>query len=325
VNGYRIPEDLRSAKREARRRYLRKPTGTRHETYVHSTLHAENVTGVGIGRKVTAGAKTDELAVRIYVRSKVPESILGRRKVPKRLDGIATDVIVSSPFRALGADFDTARQSHRPLAPGVSIGFAHPTRVVAGTLGALVLRGGQAFHLSNNHVLAFENRLPLGSPIVQPGMLDGGALPVGQVGGLADFVRLGASGNRVDAALATAANGSRAQPILHVRIGSSTPIAAVGDQRVHKMGRTTGHTVGTIEDLAADIPVRFSTKVYRFEDQILIAGETEPFALDGDSGALVVDATSDGAVGLLFAGSSEFAAANHLTEVMTALGVTLAI
>jgi hypothetical protein len=208
----------------------------------------------------------------------------------------------------------------------VSIGFAHPNRVVAGTLGAVVRRDGSTFYLSNNHVLAFEGRLPIGSPIVQPAMLDGGGLPTEKVGELADFVPLAASGNRVDAALAAVTSTEiLPQPLLHVHLASSIPAPAVDNERVHKFGRTTGHTVGRIEDLAADMSVRFSSKWYRFDDQVLISGETEPFALDGDSGALVVEVATGNPVALLFAGSNEFAAANHLDEVTAALGITIGI
>jgi hypothetical protein len=91
-----LSDDLRHAKHEVRRRYLRSPSGAaRNDSYAASQLHSQNVTGVGIGRKVTAGIRTDELAVRIYVRNKLSKRLLGRRAFPSRLDGIATDVIVS--------------------------------------------------------------------------------------------------------------------------------------------------------------------------------------------------------------------------------------
>ena len=76
----------------------------------------------------------------------------------------------------------------------------------------------------------------------------------------------------MDAALAAVTSTAiLAQPLLHVQLASSTPAPAVDHARVHKFGRTTGYTTGTIEDLAADIPVGFSSKVYRFDDQVLCA------------------------------------------------------
>jgi len=320
-------KDMREAKREVSRRYLQALSATaRNDGYAASQLHGHNITAVGIGRKVTAGRSTDEVAVRVYVRTKLPKRMLGKRAIPSHLDGIATDIIVSGPFRALGEGIATTQAMHRPVRPGVSIGFAHPNRVIAGTLGALVTRNGSTFYLSNNHILAFENALPIGSPIVQPGMRDGGGLPDEKVGELAEFVRLTTSGNHVDAALAAITTpSSLAQPVLRVSIDSPIPVPALEQQRVHKIGRSTGYTIGTIVDVDADIPVRFSSKVYRFDDQILIKGESERFAVEGDSGALVVTVDTGDPVALLFAGSQEFGAANHLTRVAAALGFTIVI
>ena len=62
--------------------------------------------------------------------------------------------------------------------------------------------------LSNNHVLANENRAKKGDSIIQPGAIDGGASPADRVGSLLRFVRLKASAtNLVDCAIATVAKG----------------------------------------------------------------------------------------------------------------------
>jgi hypothetical protein len=141
-----LSDDLRSAKREVSRRYLKPLSGAAwHDTYAGSKLPGQNVSAVGIGRKVTAGRPTDELAIRIYVRHKLSKRLLGRRAFPSNLDGIPTDVLVSAPFRALGDGIATARALHRPVTPGVSVGFHHQTRVIAGTLGAVVQRNGSTF------------------------------------------------------------------------------------------------------------------------------------------------------------------------------------
>src|SRR5207253_2255992 len=80
------------------------------------------------------------------------------------------------------------------------------------TLGAFVTEGpGRAgMILSNNHVLADENRAKAGDLITQPGALDGGAGPDDVIGALTRFVRLRRQApNRVDAAVATVADGVR--------------------------------------------------------------------------------------------------------------------
>src|SRR5204863_5993102 len=90
----------------------------------------------------------------------------------------------------------------RPLLVGLSLGHF---RITAGTLGAFVRlrKGGQARVLSNNHVLADENRGKAGDAVLQPGAYDGGTAPRDRVGTLDTFVRLKKTGaNRVDCALA---------------------------------------------------------------------------------------------------------------------------
>src|SRR5437870_529439 len=78
----------------------------------------------------------------------------------------------------------------RPAQPGCSIGFriAGDHFVMGGTFGALVKTRSKVYILSNNHVLADENRLPIGSPIFQPALLDHGRIDSDQI---AELTRLG--------------------------------------------------------------------------------------------------------------------------------------
>src|SRR6185503_19055280 len=99
----------------------------------------------------------------------------------------------------------------RPAPPGSSVGFRDPANsfVMAGTFGALVKRGTRRFILSNNHVLADENGLPEGSPIFQPGLLDGGDPTTDQVAQLSAFVQLQVGNpNVVDGAIAEVLNNA---------------------------------------------------------------------------------------------------------------------
>jgi S1-C subfamily serine protease len=76
---------------------------------------------------------------------------------------------------------------------------------MAGTFGALVSKGQKRYILSNNHVIADENKLALGSSIFQPGFLDAGAPPNNRaIAGLGKFVALvfGGGTNKVDCAMA---------------------------------------------------------------------------------------------------------------------------
>jgi hypothetical protein len=99
------------------------------------------------------------------------------------------------------------QQRHRPLLIGCSIGhFA----VTAGTLGCFVrpIDGGTVSVLSNNHVLANENRGKRGDAIVQPGIYDHGSVTKDVVAALGDFIRMKRIGaNFVDCALGEIVRG----------------------------------------------------------------------------------------------------------------------
>ena len=54
----------------------------------------EHVSGVGIGRKIVDGKETELLAIRVYVRKKVPQELLDKGQlVPPEVEGVPTDVI----------------------------------------------------------------------------------------------------------------------------------------------------------------------------------------------------------------------------------------
>ena len=60
------------------------------------------VTGCAIGYKQVKGKKTDELCIVCYVTKKKPEGKLRKQDIiPKRIEGIPTDVIASGEIRAL--------------------------------------------------------------------------------------------------------------------------------------------------------------------------------------------------------------------------------
>ena len=64
-------------------------------------LARANVVATGIGYKVTAGKRTDELCVVCSVAKKKPLAELSPRDlVPQKLDGLPTDVVETGPIRA---------------------------------------------------------------------------------------------------------------------------------------------------------------------------------------------------------------------------------
>lgn len=65
-------------------------------------LDLPNVVGVGIGPELSAGEPTERMAIKVYVRKKVPERELPAEAViPPELDGYPTDVEEQAPLRAV--------------------------------------------------------------------------------------------------------------------------------------------------------------------------------------------------------------------------------
>jgi hypothetical protein len=100
---------------------------------------------------------------------------------------------------------------------------------------------------------------------------------------------------------------------------------ATVDMSVHKFGRSTGYRVGRVDSVTFTGTVDFETGSLLFENQILIRNaQGQMFSDDGDSGALILERTSQNAVGLLFAGSASHTLANHIDDVLNELNVQLA-
>ncbi len=331
-----ITSKHREAKAAAVERFL--GTGKQFEgltALAASTRPEHNVVGVGIGPKTTKGKVTGTAAIRFYVEKKVAESAMpAEYLIPKAIGGVATDVIETGRFYAFKGPKPVAQTRLRPARPGCSVGFQFTGPkagyVMAGTFGALVAdKAGHHFVLSNNHVLANENALPLGSPIFQPGLLDGGNPKTDQIARLTRFVRIRPTPtpNKVDCAIAALLAPSLAVRTVLPKVGnlaSPTPIAAAVSMRVHKHGRTTGYTTGHVVDVAADVNVGYDFGTARFVDQIIVVGDAgASFSNAGDSGSLIVDRGTSRATGLLFAGSASHTIANHIQDVLAALKVSL--
>jgi hypothetical protein len=335
--------DLQAAKREWSQRLLQPATRAAAHAMAAtaSPVPTQNVVGVGIGEKISDGKPTGIMAVKFLVQIKYPENQLeGRTALPRSIDGLPVDVEQVGLFRRLAAGAAAARRAAAPLAmpsprarfrpaqPGCSIGFKEPNNLfkMAGTFGALVKKGQDLFVLSNNHVLANENQLPVGAPIFQPGLLDGGNTNTDQIAELTKAIRL-RSGvfNKVDAAVAKALKKSLvSNSILFIGAPKGTTSARI-DMIVHKFGRTTSYRAGRITSIATDVSVQYDTGVFAFSDQIIIVGlNGQAFSAGGDSGSLILERSTNRAVGLLFAGSATHTIANHISNVLRALQVKLA-
>ena len=326
----------RAAKDSASARYLQPPTAMSSRAALNPVAGPradQNIVGVGIGEKISNGISTGVLAVKILVRVKYPkDAIPAADRLPDEIDGLPVDIEQVGTFRRFATAPATAmpnpRTRFRPARPGCSIGFEDPAHqfTMAGTFGAVVNRAGKTFVLSNNHVIADENRLPLGSPIFQPGLLDGGNASRDRIANLSKFVALTTTGqNKVDCAIAEVVKKSIvSRDVLFIGPPNGKAAAAI-DMQVHKFGRTTGYRAGRITSVETDVTVGYEMGNVQFSDQILIVGHNgQAFSASGDSGSLILERGTNRAVGLLFAGSSTHTIANHIDDVLRALGVTMA-
>lgn len=262
----------------------------------------------------------------------------GLKRIPNEVAGIPvqfTDAF-SEPDRlakvplAAQASFVPEQGQVRPLRCGLQIqnftddertGIIARGSIIIGTLGCFVrFDSGAAAILSNNHVVAGENRGERGRDIIlQNGS---GALDPAQTAAtLADFVDLlpsppGAnpqSGtallNEVDAGIATVNEGvlfePRYLPLRNLVAPSGTASAKVGD-RVFKVGRTTGLTRGVVTSVANITgPIPYDPGPCWFRGVIVVeTSDGTMFSNHGDSGSAVVRENGE-VIGLLFAGNGQ--------------------
>jgi hypothetical protein len=258
------------------------------------------------------------------------------------------------------SSFQNPTERYRPIFPGISVGHYS---ITAGTIGFKAVDESAEYILSNNHVLAASNKGKAGDPILQPGPYDGGSVASDIVGNLTRFVEIvpdeSPSGCKVSNtvvmflnfiskalgrktrfnAIVTAQNYNRVDcavaklsvEMTNIPNGLSAPAGVVDapiGTRVIKSGRTTGITKGTIVDDDAVVKVDYGDFTATFEHQYIVkkvdSDDSDIFIKGGDSGSGMLVLADNSAAGLLFAGSDVVGIANHLTDVLTALGVELA-
>lgn len=310
-----------------------------------------NVVGIGVGYKSVAGQQTDQLCIICSVEEKLnADDLPPSGIVPESLNGVPTDIIQTGRVKAQ-ADDTTAKW--RPAPGGVSVGHFG---VTAGTLGCWVRKNGQYHILSNNHVLANSNLGNIGDKIVQPGSFDSGVEKIAELTEFIK-IEFGGADNLVDCAIAKAVeveNGgsscniagtiarllnrsassvgsqTRLKPVKIrgiedivrtdiLNIGEVTELTeATLGMEVKKMGRTTGLTEGTVQQIDVTISVDFGNQSAFFTDQIMTGDMSD----GGDSGSIVVTRDGNQMVGLLFAGSDVITIMNRAQNVFDALDIT---
>ena len=293
-----------------------------------------NVNGVGVGMKWVNGVPTDQPAILVFVQKKLPETNVismfsASDMIPPVIDGIPTDVIEVGDIV-----LQNFRQRIRPIKPGYS---TSQKDVTAGTIGGFFIdRQGDPVVLSNNHVLANENRAKVGDYIYQPGILDAGKINMSTTGWtdpvsalpyyatLKQFVPLSATGvNAQDSAIGIihpkiikAGLIDPIYPVINQPLrGFATPVV---NTQVQKCGRTTGYSTGRIMALNASFSVAYSLGSVKFNNCVVCSAMSS----GGDSGSIIADMSMN-AVALLFAGSPKVTIGNPIQTIQQQYGLSL--
>ena len=266
----------------------------------------QNVIGVGLGYKNINDFNTLEPCLHVLVENKINSNFLSKNNiVPKSYMGIKTDVIQVGKLDLLKGEAITFKL--RPLEGGGGISVADHKS--AGTIGYFVTKGmlfsKKYYILSNNHVLAGLNSIPIGTPIIQPIDVFGGKIENDMVALLKDFVPVkfingsNEPENYVDCAIAQVTSKS----IICNRILGDCIVKGINKpklgENVRKTGFVTGTTKGSIITTGVTKYVTVSpTKKVLFKNQILAKLKSN----GGDSGSAIVNENNE-IVGLVMSGN----------------------
>ena len=268
------------------------------------------------------------------------ENEQAKQRVPRSFEGYAVQTEVTGKIQAFSTQVlepltgvSAERQGVvRPLVGGISLS-AYVTQgrglyLYAGTLGMVTYDNKI---LSAAHVIAMNpqtyNFLATGTPIIQPGTIDGGRLSE-RVGALQADIPINftyGAKNYADAAIGSIDGGVSASPGEQLSETGDYWIegwadVSIGDN-VTKSGRTTGVTTGQVADNDASFVVSYGNQSAYFVDQIAVTQVNWSFAQAGDSGSAV---SKDGKfVGLLFAGSANYAVICKAGYIINGLGVAV--
>jgi hypothetical protein len=318
------------------------------------------IRSLGVGRN---GDGYGYIAIRNQ-RATSPQALrIGARSPPDSIDGISIHyqnsvadpvslarVPHSGPASPGIGSLILEQQGHQPLACGLQLqnhdddlrtqeitsGY-----MTIGTLGCFVeLPNHDIAILSNNHVLAGENRGFKGQDrILQPGGVQFD--PAMQVATLTEFEPLvvsppaasistgGVTYNLIDAAVATLSRThNHVQAYLPSRLTTQprgTANARIGD-KVHKVGRTTGLTFGEVKQVGVVVgPVAYGIGGCWFRQSVVIEGSNgTTFSDHGDSGSAIVRDSDGIVVGLLYAGNGSQTYACSIATIMNSLNLRLA-
>lgn len=266
---------------------------------------------MSVGVAVTPSRNDYKLALRLRADTKRHHDF---EQEVRRLAAGEVDVRYTGPVRAIGGCPGGSTLT-APLGIGASCGHE---RVAGGTVGFFARRrsDGRLGLVSNNHVIADEDRGRRGHRVLHPSVCDGrdiGSNTVARLTG--NYPRLSRSFRNVDCAFALLEEGVDFDASLlddGTRLRKEA-VVAINEMPVFKIGRTTRRTAGRIRAFDFD---RVEVTRYRFNfavvfrEQIEIESTTgRTFSDPGDSGSLIFDGENR-PVALLFAETASGGAGN---------------
>jgi hypothetical protein len=297
-----------------------KAVQTHHE---RELLGFPGVRGVGIGEN------SGKLGILVLVDR---ESHLGN--IPEAIDDMPTITEVVGEITAhainLGVSGSNALICSGYCAGG-TIGFKVCDNTTEGVDGII----------TNNHVAAAgcpnfcPNKAPLGTNFFSPGIIDTkpvctttGATDIGPLNRFVTLALDGITTNYVDAAFVQSTDDLVSNNIQGLGPQNNTVVAAYLGQTVCKSGRTSGVTCGTVTGTNLTVKVNYGNACgVGIFNNVIMYSPTRPYRVmsqPGDSGSPVVDANTNAAVALNFAGTqSGIGVGIPIGAVLSALQVSL--
>ncbi|WP_170272309.1 hypothetical protein, partial [Clostridium tarantellae] len=282
--------------------------------YYTAFLYKKNVVGMAFGNKLINNIDTKEPCLQIFVKEKIPSNkLLNYEIIPKIFKGIKTDVIESGVFEFNGSsnknlkDIALLKEAKRPIQSGFEISPLAEPPVPTGTLGAIVFdnESDTPYILSSSHVLSNYNKLPMGTPIIQPAkkiintqtsnnqynkviaylykktFLNYSLINTYSQGYKFSEIEF----NYADCAIAKiTSNTSYNKEIYKIGTIKGIKEPKVG-LKIKKIGKATGLTTATITSIDGIYNVTFENYLFAFKNCITCEKICKP----GDSGSLVLD------------------------------------
>lgn len=316
-------------------------------------MRKANVVAVGIGYKTAGGVKSEEIAIICSVEKKLPQADLpAADRVPDSFQGIPTDVIETG--RIVAQQNPTGKI--RPVPGGVSVGHRAITAGTLGcwvkkngefhalsnnhvladsnraSIGDAILQPGphDSGVYPRDRIAELSAFIPIqfGGPdnlvdaaIARAVEVENGGSGCAFAGAIARVLNRGAAAagrkTRLKPVKISAIDDIVRNEILNIGVVNELAEATLG-MEVKKMGRTTGLTFGSVQQIDATVKVDYGNQSAFFVDQII----TTDMSQGGDSGSAVVAKDDNKLVALLFAGSDTITVMNRIQNVFSALGIT---